>query len=51
MAVVAGLAECAEPVPGVGVGYSAVDELAAGFGVMVGHCGWSVASGAEAVFS
>lgn len=49
MPVVARLTQRSEPVPGVGVGYSAVNELAAGFGVVVGHCGWSTALDAEAV--
>ena len=51
MPVVAGLAQRPEPVPGAGVGDSAVDEGAPGFGVVVGHCGWSAAEGAEAVFA
>lgn len=40
-----------ESVPGVGVGYPAGDEGAPGFGVVVGHCGWSFAFGAESVFA
>jgi hypothetical protein len=49
--VVAGLAQWPETVPGVGVGYSAIDEGSAVSGVVVGLCGQSVAEVAEAAFA
>ena len=50
VAVVAGLAERSEPVPGVEVGCSGDNEFAPGTRVVVGHCGWSVALLAEPLF-
>lgn len=51
MSVVAGLAERSESMPGVRVGYSAGDEGASGFGVVVGHCGRLPALHAESMFA